>query len=134
MKRLTDDQTAERDSLLESLNNARTTLDDAVTNYNEKVATAFESVTDALGAFNDALAEAEQFVGDVSGAQSDYVAERSEKWADSDAGIAYTVWATGWEEAISALDAVDLEEPDPFELPDEIESRISTLEDLESEP
>lgn len=65
-------------------------------------------VAEAVGALNEALDALRGFREDIVGDMRAYAEAKSERWAGSEAGVAYESWIASWEEA--DLDDVDVPE------------------------
>lgn len=79
MKKLTKEQRATRDRLIGELEILQTRVETAIEAYKTK------------------CQEAQAFAQDVSEEIQSYIGERSDKWQESDVGIAFSEWQQSWE-------------------------------------
>jgi vacuolar-type H+-ATPase subunit H len=133
MKKISDEQMRSRDELFGKVEEAKQNLDQKIEEFNEEVKRLFSiGPSDALDELNSALADVRQWAEDMHSETESYFDHHSEEWQESKEGQAYSEWSSDFDEASSRIDDVELEEPEPLYLSDEVD--ISYVEDLEESP
>ncbi len=119
MKKLNKQQQLEVDAAIESCQQARGQLESAIQSFNDKLEEERGAVEERLGTYNEKLAELKGIYEAAGEEARNYYDERSERWQDSDVGIAYSEWADTLESP-DELDDLEIDFPDPLEveLPD----------------
>jgi outer membrane murein-binding lipoprotein Lpp len=117
VKKLTEAQGKQLETLAMKLRDTHSDLTSSVQDYNAQVAELYGAVEVAQDAYNSAVEEANEFVQGIVSDIENYVDERSDKWKESDAGQVLFAWLEEWQ-------SVDLEEscldmPDELDEPDE---------------
>lgn len=130
MKRLSKQEQLERDSLAQAIDDAKTALESAVSEYNTKVSELWQPVENALTTYNGAVDDAQIFRDGIVGQMDDYIGERSEKWTEGDAGQSYQEWKDSWEGC--SIEPIEIDSPEDIEIPDA--EGADALRDLEVEP
>jgi hypothetical protein len=126
VKKLTKEMLDQRDELVSALTQAIDAIqlkggeiDDLVVEYNGEIV-----------ALNEALSAAREFVGNVSEAMQEFMDDKSEKWAESEAGSAYSDWLDEW----TNVDLTDVEELVVNTDSTKFDGSAETLESLPTEP
>jgi len=106
----------------------------ALEDYNEQVTELWTAVAEAQSVYNAAVERANTWLADVASDIEAYMNDRSEKWADSPRGQAYSAWHDAYESA--TLEESELEEPAEVEVdePEDLEVQVDTQIDLLDEP
>jgi uncharacterized coiled-coil DUF342 family protein len=110
MKRLSKDQIARRDDLLNQLRETA-----------EQIERAVDEANGAIQQYNTILVEVEIFRDDIISEMETYFDERSEKWQETDAATNYQDWKGQFE----ALETAELEQ---------LEFTASLINELEALP
>jgi hypothetical protein len=117
--KLSAEQTRARDALAVRLEEERAKVDTAVTDFNDALTIARNTLQEALDAYNGVLSEARFFAADVSQDWENDFEEKSERWQESEKG-------EGVREMIEAWQNVDLEDLE-IDMPDaEIDLNVDT--------
>ncbi len=121
--KLTSEQKARRDEIVNKLQAAWTTLDERIDDLNGAVSTAWDRVRVALDEYELVRVEAEELRDEIADEAENAISEKSEKWQEGEKGQAASAWVDEW----SGLDLseIDLDEPDAIETPD-----VSHADDL----
>lgn len=114
--KLSKDELAQRDLLIDKLNAASSALTDAINAYNEGIALLKEPAERALEAYNEAAVAAREFAADIASQAEQDMSEKSEKWLESDRGQAAEAFKQEWESA--ELDDIELEFPEELSFDD----------------
>jgi len=133
MKKLNKSQVKERDALMEKLADTSTSVETALTEYNEAVAEAHAKFIEVWESYKEVRQEAYEFLDEIVTTMGEYEAERSEKWTDSEAGERYVEWRQSYESAREECNIPDDPEP-PEELDLDYEGRNDTLGELADSP
>jgi hypothetical protein len=129
MKSLDKVDLKRRDELVETLDQSYQRLENAFTEYNNKVADLFAPVQTAIDEYNAIIADAEGFRDDVISQIDDYMSERSEKWLEGERGQAYGEWKDSWDNL--SFEEIPIEQPDDLDL--FTENSADALRDIEIE-
>jgi hypothetical protein len=108
----------ELQALIDAGHEANEALEDALWRFNDVVAIEWEKVTVAIAAVNAAAAKVAQRIEDhVQDWQSE-MQDRSDRWAESDAGVEAQELCDEWTNV--SLDPIEIDEPEgvEIELPD----------------
>jgi hypothetical protein len=114
--------TAQRQEQADALENAWQRIVEA----HQDVAAAVEKLNEKVTAYNEAADTMTEWKNDIAGRIDEEFCERSEKWQESEKGVAYEEWKAAWEEfeveQIETIEMPELEEPsawtDLLELPE----------------
>lgn len=116
MSGLTKKQASEREAGGRRLRDTAASLEAAVEEYNAAIESLKAPVEAALEAYNEALAAAADFAeGVVADAQSEWD-DKSERWQESERGLAVQSWIQEWQAL--TLDEAAIHFPDNLEFPD----------------
>lgn len=121
MKKLSKEDLAKRDAIGTKLNDAHGDLEKAIEKFNEAVTAAWAEVTTKVEEYNATIEEANSWQEEIQSAIDDFVSEKSEKWQEGDAAAQYE----SWKDSFEPFDAIDIDEPDELEVP---ENYTETLE------
>lgn len=130
MLKLSKTDEEKRQDYINGLNEQKLKVAEAIDEYNAVAREAFAKVKDAVSDYNAILLNVDEWHAGINGDQQNYYDERSEKWQEGEKGQAYEGWKQQWEDI--ALDEIELDEPDDFEVP-EME-HANELEALPGEP
>jgi chromosome segregation ATPase len=125
--KLSKSESAQREQLFEAMRAKFGELEDAINEYNSKLAELREPLQHALDGYNEAVEHARQFAEDIVGEYQGQLDDKSEKGQESERGEAAASWIGEWE----AIDLSELE----FELPADLEvPEVSHLDEFEALP
>ena len=109
--KLRKDQLAERDALAADLRKKAEALNIAIVAFNQAIGPVSQAVGEELEGYNGILAKARAFASSITEPAQEQFDAKSERWQESDKGIAVRSWIERWE---MSLDDVDLELPEPL--------------------
>lgn len=92
MKRISKDDIARKDGLIDKLTVCDNKLTEAIQAFNAAQIEAYKPVAVAIEQYNDLIREAEGFCSDVAGEIESYIDERSDAWREGEKGAAYDEW------------------------------------------
>jgi hypothetical protein len=129
--KLTAEQLTERDALAVRLEEERTKVDLAVSDFHDALTVARNTLQEALDAYNEVLVEAKAYAEGIAQDAENYFEEKSERWQEGEKGEALR-------ELIDAWQSVDLE-PLEVDMPDseldlDVNTHDETLCELPTEP
>ena len=122
MKKLSKTEVETKDELLKDFEQKSSIVDEAYAAYVEAVA----ALNDAISDLNETVTDLENFRQSIYDQMEEYFDERSEKWQESDTGIAYRDWMDEWSNL--SLDPMDDMEEMPIDTPD-----VSLFEEVATE-
>jgi hypothetical protein len=131
MKKLTKQQVAAKNLLIEKLNAAQEDVEQAINDFNEQMQQQWEAleITLKTEAYNKLVKEASDFAKGISNEMEKHYGDEDEQWQRSEEGLCYLLWKELW--SINASE-IEVEIPVEIDLPDF--DLVATLEDLTSEP
>jgi uncharacterized membrane-anchored protein YjiN (DUF445 family) len=91
--KLSRQQDAERDALIDRLNEARAALEEKIDAANAAIGEANE----ARDAFNSHITDAQEFVDGIASEIEDFINEKSERWQEGEKGQAATAMLGEWQ-------------------------------------
>lgn len=128
--KLTKAQIKQRNILTAELEEARSDLANAISEYNSAVSAAFAKLTEAKDEYNGKLEDARNFAADVVQVIDDYTVDKSDKWQESDKAQEIQSWRDTWD----SLNLEDIEFDEPDELDDsQIEEHNILIDDAPEE-
>jgi ElaB/YqjD/DUF883 family membrane-anchored ribosome-binding protein len=127
--KLTVREQKRKGELVTGLRQARSQLEDSISEFNKAVADAKELLKVAEDKYNETLQEARGFCEDMANDWDNQIAERSDSWRESEQAEAAQKLVNEWNGV--SLDDVDLDMPDEIEVPSEDHSEV--LEQLPEE-
>jgi ClpP class serine protease len=127
--KLTVREQKRKGELVTGLRQARSQLEDSISEFNKAVADAKELLKVAEDKYNETLQEARGFCEDMTNDWDNQIAERSDSWRESEQAEAAQKLVNEWNGV--SLDDVDLDMPDEIEVPSEDHSEV--LEQLSDE-
>lgn len=127
--KLTKVEVEQRDQLVAALNTKYAALEDAVSEYNAKLAELREPLQHALDGYNEAVEQARGFAEDIASQIDNDIEDKSEKWQESERGEAAIAWRDEWQGI--DLSEIDLDLPGDLEV--EATDHAADLEALSSE-
>jgi hypothetical protein len=95
MKKLSNAQITQKESLRDSLEAAHKEVNSYLDEVNEAIRLANGRIDDLnrlIGVYNDVVADVEMWRDEISGDIESYMDERSEKWQESDKADYYRSW------------------------------------------
>lgn len=108
--KLTKAEDATRTQLVSDLRTKATALEDAIREYNERVAALHaEVLAQHVDAYNEAVSNARDFVEEIQTRAQEEFDGKSERWQEGDKGQAAQSWQEEW--AGTSLDDIDMDEP-----------------------
>ncbi len=132
MKKLSDEQMRERDSLVGKVEEAKQHLQDKLEDFNAEMKRLFRlGPSDACDELNSAIADVRQWAEDIHNETREYFDNKSENWQESPTGEAYSDWSSSFDDAASNCEDVDLTEPEELSCD---EADVSFVEDCEESP
>jgi len=127
--KLTKAESAEREQVLQQLNDAWTAYEDELSKAKEAIQAVYDSLNAKLGDYRTAIEEATRVSEEIGNRLREEWDGKSEKWQESDAGTSANEMVEQWENA--QFDEVeDLDPPDIEEVNND---RIETFEGLPTE-
>jgi uncharacterized protein YukE len=112
VKKLSKDDKSRRDEIIGDFKRKWADVDEQAAVVQQEI----DKLNEKIALYNGVIDEAHGFRDDMISAMDDYIGERSEKWADGDAGQAYSSWYDEWQGfdpvEVDAVEDFDLEEPD----------------------
>ncbi len=115
MRRLSKKRLAEFTGHRTSIESARERLESLINVYNEHCETVFAPVEEAASALDGFTTEFNAWAEEIHAEMDEYHGERSDRWQESAAGGEYECWQDAWADV---LDELDLEKPEPLEMPE----------------
>jgi hypothetical protein len=119
--KLSKDELQIRTELIEDLILAGEEIDKSVSRYNRDVESLRSPVEASVSKFNEVLTKARELCSGIATEAEQDLGDKSEKWMESEKGIAAQAWQESWAEIV--LDDVD------YQWPDELEIDIPTYPD-----
>lgn len=125
MKRLNNQQSAQRSDLVAQLRAAHESLEKGLTTFNQVWRKQWAAVEALADTYNSAVRDANTFIDEMGSEARDAFDSRSERWQESDTGVAVEDWIAEWENA--AIGEIELEEPEDVELDDDAPDQLDEL-------
>jgi hypothetical protein len=110
-----------RTQLIEDLALAAADIDQCVSVYNDQVGGLRTPVELAVTKYNELVSKARELCSEIAQEAEQDLGDKSEKWLDSERGIAAQSWVESW-------DGIELDDLD-FQWPDELEIEIPDYPD-----
>jgi hypothetical protein len=110
-----------RTQLIEDLALAAADIDQCVSVYNDQVGGLRTPVELAVTKYNELVSKARELCSEITQEAEQDLGDKSEKWLDSERGIAAQSWVESW-------DGIELDDLD-FQWPDELEIEIPDYPD-----
>lgn len=129
MTKLSKEQKAERDSIINALNDTKDALVNAVADYNDALHERWRAVQSALEDYNDNVMRASDWCEGVSQEIQDFINDHSKSWIDGDKGQAVDAWRGQFEN--HGIDEAEIS--DPEELDADLEDITDILNSLDEE-
>jgi hypothetical protein len=133
--KLSKQRIAERNTVIALLREKGEALEGAISDYNDLMARAWAALDRPLEEYNavvEAVREESEGLGGTVQDWRDAWAEKSQSWQQGERGVATDAFIAAYEEAIALLEPVEVEEPEPVEVPDF--SAPNLLEECLDEP
>ena len=127
---LSKEESARRIELTGEVDDAWKALEDAVSEFNEKLAALKEPVQEALTKYNEAVVEAARFCEGIANQADEDISGMSERWQESEKGRNVIAWKDEFENA--SLPEIEIDFPEELSSPDA--EALGTLEELNEEP
>lgn len=125
MKKLTKEQQAERDELIDEFAERKAALEEQAGNVQHEV----DKYDEHVNALNDTIGKINEFAANVAQDIEHYMEERSDKWLESERAAAYSDWKEQWLSVelseVEQMKDVDVGTPDL----DEFEQAASAVDD-----
>lgn len=129
MKKLSKDDLKAREEAVGKLKTTFEELTEAVSRYNDVMATEWATVEEAQNAYNEALHAAQEWSEGIATQIEDFINDKSDKWKEGEKGDAYENWKGTFE----AIDFTESELSQPDELSVEVENPCEEIEGLPEE-
>jgi len=148
MKQFTGTQKKEHAEIIERMQTAKQTLEEAVEACNEKFDAAYAPIELAINEFNQQLADAYEqvetaraayletleagtaFIAGVREDAQSYFDDRSEAWQEGEKGEAYQDWINELDDV--NLDAPELDQPTELDMPDRPELAMPDFDAIDT--
>ena len=111
-----------------NLNELREAVEAAVQKFNIETQLRFEPVVAAITEYNITANELRETVENIVEGWRDEWDEKSERWQQSDRGLAVSDWIGEWDAFAGELEEQEIDEPENLALPD-----FPDLEDMPAE-
>jgi|SRR6185503_2787035 len=112
--KLTKAESAEREQVLQQLNDAWTAYEDELSKAKEAIQAVYDSLNAKLGDYRTAIEEATRVSEEIGNRLREEWDGKSEKWQESDAGTSANEMVEQWEnvqfDEVEDLDPPDIEE------------------------
>jgi uncharacterized protein YukE len=128
MNKLTKQQQADLDKLVESSQEAHKALTEGIDAFNEALEAARAKLTESIEKYNATVEQANEFMTAIHDDMDSYYSDKSERWQEGDAGNAYQEWMEPWG---TEIDPLEIDLPDDIEHPEDV--LTETLNDLPRE-
>lgn len=129
MKKLSKDDLKAREEVTGKLKTAFDELTEAVSRYNDIMATEWATVEEAQNNYNEAVSAAGAWCEGIVSQIDDYVSDKSEKWQEGEKAEAYENWKSAYDD----VDCSESELSQPDELSVEVENPAESIEGLPEE-
>jgi predicted nucleic acid-binding Zn-ribbon protein len=127
--KLTKKELAERTKLCDDVRSAADVLEEALTDFQDAVQTAYDALQDKVTAYNETLAPLREFKDDISSRLEEEISDKSERWQESDKGQAASEWQQEW--ANADIEDIELDGVPTLDL--RIDSPADEIEQLSDE-
>jgi chromosome segregation ATPase len=125
--KLTKTERTQHDTHVAALREALDTLNQAISDYNEAVASAHTDLENAAADYNSAMQDAKSFAEDIANERRSKFDDRTEAWQESDRGQSAESFIDAWEN----FDGEEVE----YDTPDTVDEVDDTAaDDLENLP
>ena len=116
MKKFSKDQIAQRDALSSKLNDAHGELEAKIEALNAALVEKWADVEAATASYNEVITEVNSFQEDIQSEIQSFIDDKSDNWRDGDKGQQYD----SWHSALEAFDEIQIDEPQPVEVPENL--------------
>ena len=129
MKKLSKEQIATRDKIVQELSDAKAALGDAINQFNDTLRDAWEKVQEQIEKYNAVIDDAKAWAEDIASEIQSFIEDKSEAWQQGDRGQAYEEWRSSFETV--ELEEVELEAPEEIDI--DLRDAADALQSLEVE-
>lgn len=113
MKKLNAKQQKLLEQLQEELEKKSCAVEEAIAQFNDQITELWaENVLPYIEEYNDVQGKAQTFVEETREDMRNYYEERSDAWKEGDAGEEYYSWLDIWDNDLSELEDIEIEDID----------------------
>lgn len=129
------DEIKQRDELITRLTDERQSFDNALILYNQALEKAKDDFNLVIEDFNNAVSAAKEFITDVKERAEGERDDKSDKWLESERGVAVGSWIEALEYASSDFDDIEIDWPEELnpDLPNHAEALGSIPDSADDE-